>query len=227
MKTKFSVLVLCLSFLLLIAVSGTISVQKGMCQWPSIDSSYGAQGHYVAGALTNYFNTGSVGGALGNSIGSGSGSIVIGFSAQGHIAAGAMTNYASTGSIVAGALTHRSGSSSTSTPGQNGLYSSWGMRTAEYYFHDFFLNPILGLGNYMNYIGGLQYGAAGFPIGAFGFPTSYDSSKLAPQFPIYHKPEPSSPEPKWYVPPDWDPWVPRYMPDPWIEPSEPIWNPWF
>ena len=178
MKTKFFLLVLCLSLVLLTAVSGTILVQKGMCQWSGIGSAgmgYSAQGHYVAGALLNLSGYGT-GGSQGN--------------------------------IAAGVLAHRAGFSSTYTPGQNDLYTSWGMQTAEYYFHDFFRNPIEGLGDYMNYMRGLQFGDVGFSITNFGFPTSYDFRRLNTRSPQYTKFEPFN-----LYGPSWD-WS-KINPDPW------------
>jgi hypothetical protein len=200
MKTKFFLLVLCLSFVLLTAVSGTILVQKGMCQWSGIGSTkigYSGQGYYVAGALLNRSGDAS-------SYGTG----------------GSQAN------IAAGVLAHRAGYTSTYPLGPNNLYSSWGMRTAEYYFHDFFRNPIEGLGDYMNYMQGLQFRGAGSSIIAitdFGFPTSYDFSRLNMRSPQHTKFEPLN-----LYGPSWDLW--KNLPDPsWppLPPSFPLYPSYF
>ena len=215
MKTKFFVIVLCLSFVLLTVASGTILVRKCMCQWTgnALSVGYSAQGHYVAGALTNYLRTGSL-------------SMQQGYGATGAIVAGALLNRSGDDSglmgsgsqarIVSGALTHRSGFSSMSLPGQNDLYSSWGMRTADYYFHGFFSDPLMGLGDYMNYMQGLHAGV-GSSVAATGFPVSYynydynSNWVMDPGLPQYVKnviPE------KKFEPLDWT----RYpKPSPWLE----------
>ena len=159
MRTKFFVIVLCLSFALLITMSGTIMVQNGMCQGFGYDlgGGHGATGHIAAGVLLNMS-------------GNGNGPALIGSSPQAHIIAGALTNNQTTGSVVAGALLHLSGFSSMSIPGQTDLEHSWGIRTADYYFHDFFLDPFMGLGDYLNYMKGLQFKGAGSSVAALGFP---------------------------------------------------------
>jgi len=130
MKSKYSVIVFCLSFTLLMAALGSIMAQKGMCQWH------------------------------GNGLAEDS-------ATQGHIIAGALYSVASTGNVVAGSLLHRSGFSPERFPGQNDLQHAWGIRVADYYFHDFFLDPLIGLGDYLRR---LQFGSLGSSVSASGFP---------------------------------------------------------
>lgn len=167
MKTKFFVLVLCLSFAVLILASGTILVQKGMCQgvlYGSTVSGLNAQDY-------GWLNMGQ-----GWPIGS---VLVQTANWQGQILSGVMYNLARGPDI-----------SRPTFPWTNSVQESRGVQMAGYYSPDLWINSLIGVGDYMQ---GLQFGSPSSSITvttAFGFPASnynYDYSKLDTQLFQYNK----------------------------------------
>jgi len=144
LKTKLFAIVLCLSFAILIAGSGTIMLHVCAAQ------SYNAGGYTAAGSLYSYvLSPGTMyipqaSGLAGDPLG--------------HIGAGAVMIWTV--------------GTSPSTPGNNDINNSWGMQAARYYSPEPFFNKFIGLGNYTQGLRfrsmNSSVSALGFPISNSG-----------------------------------------------------------